>query len=202
MQQRPAAAQRLVESANSHPHRVVKVESRLTYKRPPPPFTTSSLQQAAGARLKFSPEKTMQLAQHLVESGLITYHRTDSTSLSESFVAAARRYLQEKDPDNLPRKAPKFRAKKGAQEAHEAIRPTDLTRPSTQLKQELDSDYFALYELIWRRAMASQCQAAQINKTRITSKSGSVFWQAKGQVLKFPGYIRYWRDFGGDSEFP
>ncbi len=198
----PAAAQRLVESANSHPHRVVKVETRLTYKRPPPPFTTSSLQQAAGARLKFSPEKTMQLAQHLFESGLITYHRTDSTSLSESFVTAARNYLQDKDPDNLPRKAPKFRSKKGAQEAHEAIRPTDLTRPSTQLKQELDSDHFALYELIWRRAMASQCQAAQINKTRITSKSGSVFWQAKGQVLKFPGYIRYWRDFGGDSELP
>ena len=197
-----AEAQRLVASAKSNPHQVVKVESKLTYKKPPPPFTTSSLQQAAGARLKFSPEKTMKIAQHLFESGLITYHRTDSTNLSEDFITAARKYLQEKDRGNLPKVAPKFRSQKNASSAHEAIRPSDLTRPSVQLKQELDSENFALYELIWRRAMASQCNRAQINKTKITSSSGEVFWVAKGQVLKFAGYMRYWRDFGGNSELP
>ena len=197
-----AEAQRLVAIARSHPHQVVKVESKLTYKKPPPPFTTSSLQQAAGARLKFSPEKTMKIAQHLFESGLITYHRTDSTNLSEDFIAAARKYLQEKDPNNLPATAPQFKSRGNAQEAHEAIRPSDLTTSSVKLKQELDEENFALYELIWRRAMASQCNSAQINKTKITSKSGEVFWLAKGQVLRFAGYMRYWKDFGGNSELP
>ncbi len=77
-----------------------------------------------------------------------------------------------------------------------------LSKPSTVLKQELDQDNFALYELIWRRAMASQCNSAQIDKTRITSKSGDIFWLARGKVLKFAGYSRYWKDFGGDSELP
>ncbi len=197
-----AEAQRLVASARSHPHQVVKVESKLTYKKPPPPFTTSSLQQAAGARLKYSPEKTMKIAQHLFESGLITYHRTDSKNLSEDYIRAARKYLQEKDPKNLPATAQKFKSKKNAQEAHEAIRPSDLTTSSVKLKQELDEENFALYELIWRRAMASQCNSAQINKTKITSKSGEVYWLAKGQVLRFAGYMRYWKDFGGNSELP
>ncbi len=191
-----------VNIARSQPHQVIKVETKPTYKKPPAPFTTSSLQQAAGARIKYSPEKTMQIAQHLFEIGLITYHRTDSTNLSEDFVTAARKYLQEKDPANLPLTAPKFKTKKNAQEAHEAIRPTDLTKPSTQLKQELDQDNFALYELIWRRAMASQCNPAQIDKTRLSSKSGDVFWLARGQVLKFAGYSRYWKDFGGEKDLP
>ncbi len=186
-----ARALELVEIARSHPHQVVKVETKLTDKKPPAPFTTSSLQQAVGARLKFSPEKTMQIAQNLFESGLITYHRTDSKNLSEDFIAAARKYLQEKDPSNLPKIPPKFKSKKNAQEAHEAIRPTDLTKPSTQLKVELEPENFAVYELIWRRAMASQCNRAKIEKTRITSLSGEIFWLARGQVLKFAGYTRY-----------
>ena len=197
-----AEAQRLVEIARSNSHQVIKVESKLTYKKPPPPFTTSSLQQAAGARLKYSPEQTMKIAQHLFESGLITYHRTDSKNLADDYVNAARKYLQEKDPTNLPASAPKFKSKKNAQEAHEAIRPSDLTTPSTKLKQELDEDNFALYLLIWKRAMASQCNPAQINKTKMTTKSGSVFWIAKGQVLIFAGYMKYWKDFGGNSELP
>ena len=195
-------AKRIVAIAHSFPHQVVKVHSKLQKKNPPPPFTTSSLQQAAGARLKFSPERTMQIAQSLFESGLITYHRTDSTNLSDDYVAAARKYLQEKDPQNLPDNARQFKSKKNATDAHEAIRPSDLTKSSTQLKQELDEANFALYELIWRRAMASQCQSAQIEKTSITTKSGSVYWIARGQVLKFAGYMRYWKDLGKDIELP
>lgn len=195
-------AKQIVAIAQSQPHQVVKVESKLQKKNPPPPFTTSSLQQAAGARLRFSPERTMQIAQNLFESGLITYHRTDSTSLSDDYIAAARLYLQEKDPKNLPTQARQFKGKKNAQEAHEAIRPSDLTKPSNKLKQELDKANFALYELIWRRAMASQCNSARIEKTSITTKSGSVYWIARGQVLKFAGYIRYWKDLGKDTELP
>ena len=195
-------AKRLVTIAQSFPHQVVKIESKVQKKNPPPPFTTSSLQQAAGARLKFSPERTMQIAQSLFESGLITYHRTDSTSLSDDYIAEARKYLQEKDPSNLPSQARQFKSKKNAQDAHEAIRPSDLAKSSIQLKQELDGADFALYELIWRRAMASQCKSARIEKTSITTKSGSVYWIAKGQVLKFAGYTRYWKDFGKDTELP
>lgn len=195
-------AKQLRAIAQSQSHQVVKVESKLQKKNPPPPFTTSSLQQAAGARLKFSPERTMQIAQNLFESGLITYHRTDSTSLSDDYIAAARLYLQEKDPKNLPAQARQFKGKKNAQEAHEAIRPSDLTKSSTKLKQELDKANFALYELIWRRAMASQCNPARIEKTSITTQSGSVYWIARGQVLKFAGYIRYWKDLGKDTELP
>ena len=197
-----AEAQRLVAIARSNPHQVIKVESKLTYKKPPPPFTTSSLQQAAGARLGYSPDKTMKIAQHLFEEGRITYHRTDSKQLSENYICAARKFLQEKDPTNLPASAPKFKSKKNAQEAHEAIRPSDLTTPSVKLKQELDEDNFALYLLIWMRSLASQCNPAKINKTKITTKSGSVFWIAKGQVLNFAGYMKYWKDFGGNCELP
>jgi len=90
----------------------------------------------------------------------------------------------------------------GAQEAHEAIRPTDLTRPSAQLKAELSTEEFSLYLLIWKRAVASQCQAARLRKTRLLSQSGSVFWQARGQVVEFPGYSRYWNNLSADSELP
>lgn len=197
-----AEANRLVEIARQHPHQVIKLETKIHSKKPPPPFTTSSMQQAAGARLKFNPEKTMQIAQHLFESGLITYHRTDSTNLSDDFAAAARKYLQEKDPHNLPDKPPIFKNKKNAQSAHEAIRPSDLTKSSIQLKQELDSDHFALYELIWRRAIASQCNPALIEKTRITTQSGSALWLARGQIIKFLGYARYWKDLGQDTVLP
>lgn len=197
-----AEAIRLVEIAQKNPHQVVELETKTQHKKPPPPFTTSSLQQAAGARLKLNPEKTMQIAQHLFEAGLITYHRSDSTTLSDRFIEEARKYLQEKDPKNLPPSPNQFKNKKNAQEAHEAIRPTDLTKPSTVLKEELDSDHFALYELIWRRAIASQCNPARIEKTKIISQSGSAFWLARGKVIKFFGYARYWKDLGQDNNLP
>ena len=197
-----AEAERLLEIARSNPHQIVNKTTKTHKKNPPPPFTTSSLQQSAGAKLRFNPEKTMQIAQHLFEAGNITYHRTDAQSLSDDFVAAARKYLQEKDPRNLPDKPRRFKSKKNAQEAHEAIRPTDLTKSSTLLKQELDSDHFALYELIWRRAIASQCNPARIEKTKIISQSGEAFWMARGQIVKFLGYARYWRDLGKDTELP
>jgi DNA topoisomerase I len=197
-----AEANRLVALAQQHPHRVVSIEGKMTHRTPPPAFITSSLQQTAGSRLRFSPEQTMQLAQSLYEAGLITYMRTDSTALSPEFCAEARQWLEDHDPDNVPKKVAQHRKAKAAQEAHEAIRPTDLSRPSKELRQELPSDAFDLYVMIWKRAMASQCQSARVRQTKITTQSGPIYWQAKGQVVEFAGYTKYWNNLTADVELP
>jgi DNA topoisomerase-1 len=197
-----AEADRFVTIAQQHPHQVVKIEGKIATRTPPPPFVTSTLQQAAGSRLRFSPEQTMRVAQSLYEAGLITYMRTDSTVLSPEFCAQARTWLETNDPDNLPKQAPKHRKVKGAQEAHEAIRPTDIYRPSAELRVELSADAFALYVLIWKRALASQCQSARVRQTKIMTQSGPLFWQAKGQVVVFHGYSKYWNNISSDTELP
>ena len=147
------SADQLVAIAQSNPHTLISVEGKLTSKKPPAPFTTSALQQVSGSRIKFSPEKTMQVAQKLYEAGLITYMRTDSVQLSPEFCDAARQWLQAHDPDNVPDKVAKQKSKKDAQEAHEAIRPTDLSLTSAELKEKLSEDEFKLYFLIWMRAI-------------------------------------------------
>ncbi|GAP94673.1 type I DNA topoisomerase [Leptolyngbya sp. NIES-2104] len=195
-------ADRLVQQAQAFPHRVLSIEGKTINRTPPPPFVTSTLQQAAGSRLKFSPEKTMQVAQSLYEAGHITYMRTDSIELSPEYRSAARQWLIEHDPDNVPQKVTHHRKVKGSQEAHEAIRPTDITRASAQLKLELSSDEFALYVLIWKRAIASQCQPAKVRQTRILTRSGNINWQAKGQVIEFAGYSKYWNNLSTDVELP
>lgn len=197
-----AEADRLVAIAKSHPHQVVSVQGKVSFKKPPAAFTTSSLQQAAGSRLKLNPEKTMQVAQKLYEQGYITYMRTDSPILSEEFCASVRKYLEQNDPDNVPDKVVKHKSASGAQEAHEAIRPTEVTRLPSVIKAELTSEEAGLYDLIWRRAIASLCKPARLLKTKIITKSGSVTWQARGQVLQFEGYLRYWRDIGSDHVLP
>jgi DNA topoisomerase-1 len=197
-----AEADRLVAIACQFSHQVVRVEGKTASKTPPPPFTTSSLQQVAGSRLKWSPDKTMQVAQRLYEAGHITYMRTDSFHLDPQFCATVRQWLEEKDPGNVPAKVTSHRQSKTAQEAHEAIRPTDIRRPSSELKGEISSEEFELYLLIWLRAVASQCKPAQIVKSRIVTQSGSVFWQARGQVVAFAGYARYWKDIAGNSLLP
>ncbi|MGH2412990.1 MAG: DNA topoisomerase, partial [Microcystaceae cyanobacterium] len=184
------------------PHQVVKVEGKTVSKTPPAPFTTSSLQQAAGSRLKWSPDQTMQVAQHLYEGGQITYMRTDSIHIDPQFCATVRQWLEEKDPHNVPAKVSSHRQSKTAQEAHEAIRPTDIRKPSSELKQELSAQEWELYLLIWLRTVASQCKPAQIVKSRILTQSSSVFWQARGQVVAFAGYAKYWKDLSGDSVLP
>jgi DNA topoisomerase I len=195
-------ADRLVAIAQSNPHQVLSIEGKVSPKKAPPPFTTSSLQQAAGSRLKFSPEQTMQIAQKLYEAGLITYMRTDSVQLSPEFCADARRWLEAHDADNVPKQVARQRSSKTAQEAHEAIRPTDIHKPSADLKQQLSEVEFKLYVLIWMRAIASQCKPAEIRKTKVITQSGSVQWQAKGQVVEFAGYSKYWKDINADSQLP
>jgi DNA topoisomerase-1 len=195
-------ADRLVAIAKSNPHTVLQVEGKTVQRQPPAPFTTSTLQQAAGSRLKMNPETTMKVAQHLYEQGLITYMRTDSTVLSDEFCQSVRAWLQAKDPQNLPSKQVKHRQAKNAQEAHEAIRPTDINRPSTQLKQELDEQQFQLYLMIWMRSVASLCASARLQQTKIMTQSGEVQWLARGQVLQFKGYTKYWNNISNDSVLP
>jgi DNA topoisomerase I len=197
-----AEADRLVEIGRASPHQVKSIEGKLAPKKPPAPFITSSLQQAAGSRLKFSPEHTMSVAQKLYEAGLITYMRTDSVELSQDFCTAAREWLLSHDKDNVPTKVAKQRSSKDAQEAHEAVRPTDLTKASSELKQQLSEDEFALYLMIWMRAIASQCKPAQIRKTTIVTQSDEIQWQARGQMLEFAGYAKYWKDISGDAVLP
>ncbi len=197
-----AEAERLVTQARNHPHQIVQYEGKITSRQPPPPFITSTLQQAAGSRLKFAPEKTMQVAQKLYEAGLITYMRTDSVMLSPEFCASVRKWLEQNDPQNLPNQTAKHRSKKTAQEAHEAIRPTNVFRPSVELRVELSPDEFSLYVLIWKRAVASQCRPAQLRKTLVIIKSGEILWQARGQVVEFLGYAKYWANLSKDTLLP
>jgi DNA topoisomerase-1 len=195
-------ADELVAIARSHPHHVLQIEGKQTTQSPPPPFVTSTLQQAAGSKLHFSPEQTMKVAQSLYEKGHITYMRTDSVVLSAPFCESVRQYLQQHDPTNVPRKTTRHRAVKGSQEAHEAIRPTEVAHLPQQLQRDLSSDEARLYELIWNRAVASQCAPARLRKTRIVTQSGEAYWEARGQVLEFAGYTRYWNNISADSVLP
>ncbi|MEX0272282.1 type I DNA topoisomerase [Leptolyngbyaceae cyanobacterium UHCC 1019] len=197
-----AEADLLIQFAQQYPHRVVSIEGKTVNRTPPAPFTTSTLQQAAGSKLRLSPEQTMQIAQGLYEKGIITYHRSDSTYLSPEFVQSVRNWLSSHDPTNLPQKVTQHKSGKNAQEAHEAIRPTDVHRPSESLKAELDADTFSLYVMIWKRTVASLCQPARIRQTRIVTQSGDVQWQARGQVVEFEGFAKYWRSLGQDAELP
>jgi DNA topoisomerase I len=197
-----AEADRLVEIARTHPHAVTVVEGKIAHQSPPPPFITSTLQQAAGAKLHLSPDRTMQVAQSLYEKGLITYMRTDSVALSPEFCQEVRGWLEAHDPENVPQQMTRHKSRKGSQEAHEAIRPTDLHRPSAQLKVELSADDFALYVLIWKRAVASQCNPARLRKTRVVTQSGDLYWETRGQIVEFLGYARYWHNLHTDAQLP
>ncbi len=195
-------ADQLLAIARAHPHQVVSVDSSNTTRKPPAPFTTSSLQQAAGSRLKYGSEKTMKLAQSLYEQGYITYMRTDSVTLSDDYCQQARQWLRQHDPENIPQRVATQRSRTGAQEAHEAIRPTHVDNTPDGLSAKLSQEEAKLYSLIWGRALASQCQSARLQKTRIVSRSGEVFWFARGQVITFRGYTIYWNDISSDSQLP
>ena len=152
----------------------------------------------------------MKLAQSLFEGvelpqgrkSLITYHRTDAPVLSDEFKGAVRQWLEQRDPDNVPDVMPSYSAKKGAQEAHEAIRPTYLDIHPDDVEQHASANQHRLYSLIWHRAVAACCRHAQIAKTRIVTEAGGVRFEAKGQVVEFPGYSRYWNNLVDDQELP
>ena len=187
------------------PFTVTAVDKREIRRSPAAPYTTSTLQQDAGRRLYFSSKKTMQIAQKLYEEGYITYHRTDSVNLSEKFIGEARTYLSRTyGKDYVPTEARRYKTKsKVAQEAHEAIRPTQVTLLGIPPEDgNLNRDHHRLYELIWKRAVASQAAEAIFDATTIdvTSSNGYVF-EAAGSVIKFDGYLVITgRPGNGDSD--
>ncbi len=189
------------------PFTVSAVDRKETKRSPNPPYTTSTLQQDAGRKLYFSAKKTMQLAQKLYEEGMITYHRTDSLTLSDKFVQEAKVFIQSVYGDAYVAKSPRvFKTKsKVAQEAHEAIRPTDVGIQDEVLKNnpEFNHDHVRLYELIWKRAVATQMQEAIFDSTTIavTSENRYVF-QAQGSIIKFDGFLKIMGYENGETVLP
>ena len=170
------------------PYSVSGREDKPTRSRAPTPFITSTLQQSASTRLGFSVKKTMMMAQRLYEAGYITYMRTDSTNLSAEAVEACRGYIGKKFPPRYLLDKPRlFSSKEGAQEAHEAIRPSDVNVLQTALKG-MERDAERLYELIWRQFVACQMPDAEYTSTRVTASAGDFRLHAKGRIVRFDGY--------------
>jgi len=171
-------------------YRVKSREDKPTRSKPPAPFITATLQQAASTRLGFSVKKTMTLAQRLYEAGYITYMRTDSTNLSDEAVNACRAYIKNNFPPRyLPENPAVYRSGDNAQEAHEAIRPSDVQVLQGQLAN-MERDAERLYELIWRQFVACQMPAAEYLSTTVTVAAGDYDLTVRGRVVKFDGYTR------------
>ena len=182
---------------NSANFKVDAIEKKPASKSPTAPFTTSTLQQEAARKLYFSVSKTMNMAQRLYEAGLITYMRTDSVNLSNEAQQGALKQIEKKFGEAY-KKPRKYKSKsKGAQEAHEAIRPTDFSKA----KVNLDYDQSRLYELIWKRAIASQMSDAKLERTqlKIVASTHSENFVAKGEVITFDGFLKVYLE-GLDEE--
>ncbi|HSE77802.1 MAG TPA: type I DNA topoisomerase, partial [Alphaproteobacteria bacterium] len=196
-----AAAKSAIEAGD--PYAVVAVEKKRVRRNPLPPFTTSTLQQEASRKLGFSATRTMRVAQQLYEGvdiggetvGLITYMRTDSVNLSQEAIRAARALIADQyGKDYLPDAPRVYKSPaKNAQEAHEAIRPTDFSRTPTMVRKHLDTDQARLYEIIWKRAIASQMQPAEIERTTVEIEAVNGARQASlravGSVVRFDGFL-------------
>ena len=194
-------------------YRITSVESKPTKRNPVPPFTTSTLQQAASSKLGFSASRTMQVAQKLYEgidiggetTGLITYMRTDGVQIAPEAIEAARNAIHDTFGANYVPEKPRFYSTKAknAQEAHEAIRPTDFKRKPDDIKKFLDSDQFKLYELVWKRAIASQMKSADIERTTVEIEaingSDHANLRAVGSVVTFDGFIAAYFDQKDDD---
>ncbi|MBC3764659.1 type I DNA topoisomerase [Neptunicella marina] len=175
---------------NSAKYQVISRESKPTQSRPSAPFITSTLQQAASTRLGFGVKKTMMMAQRLYEAGHITYMRTDSTNLSAEAVDACRGYIQDNFGDAyLPANPVKYGSKDNAQEAHEAIRPSNVIVKAESLG-DMERDAQRLYELIWRQFVACQMTAAKYDASTIRVAAGDFELTAKGRVLRFDGWTK------------
>lgn len=187
LQEKSAAAQ-VLEQAKTADFYVEDVQQKPATKSPAAPFTTSTLQQEASMKLGFSVTKTMSVAQRLYESGNITYMRTDSVNLSETAIAAAQEAITSQFGANYSKPTKYSTKSSGAQEAHEAIRPTDFTKPSISAER----DEVRLYELIWKRAIASQMAHAQLERTtiKIGGLNQAQYFQAKGEVIIFDGFLK------------
>src|SRR5271170_2371437 len=193
------AADKIVAAVSKAKWQVAGVNQREKKRNPPPPFTTSKLQQASYNRLRYSAKNTMRVAQGLYEGvelgdegsvALITYMRTDSVNVSQDALAQVRELIQQKfGSAYLPEKPNYYKSKKDAQEAHEAVRPTDVTRTPEDVRKYLKEDQFKLYQLIWQRFVASQMMPAVFDQTTIDISAADYTFRATGMVQKFAGYL-------------
>lgn len=186
---------------------IVDLTEKETTRRPSPPFTTSTLQQAAASRYGYTSKRTMSLAQRLYEEGYITYHRTDSLNLSGQFVGAATKYIEKTyGKEYLPEGGRFYKTKsRGAQEAHEAIRPTKVENLHREIAGEIGADYAKLYDLIYKRAIASQMADARYKSTKVVveAKNGKKYtFEANGKIMLFKGFLKVWNIEESDQILP
>jgi DNA topoisomerase-1 len=203
------AAQALVARLRDATWTVAKVERKERRRFPTPPFITSRLQQEASRKLGYAPNRTMRIAQRLYEGvelgaegpvGLITYMRTDSVRVADDALADVRRLIGERyGASYLPEQPVYYKTKKGAQDAHEAIRPTSLERPPDTVAGFLAKEELALYTLIWNRFVASQMMPAVFDQTSVDISAADTTFRASGQIMKFDGFIRVYTE-GRDEE--
>lgn len=200
-------AQKIVEEIkNAGEYEITEISKKKSKRNSPAPFITSTLQAEASRVLGFRPRKTMRIAQSLYEgvkigkgeiTGLITYMRTDSTRLSNEIVESVRDYINNNYGKNyLPKSAKSYikKNKKNIQDAHEAIRPTSLQYPPTQIKESLDTDQFKLYQLIWQRFVACQMESANLESTNVSVSAGKYEFKASGSVITFDGYLKVYHE--------
>jgi DNA topoisomerase-1 len=208
-----SSAQAIVRDVEGEPFVVGNVERKTVKRNPAPPFITSTLQQEAARKLRFSAKKTMLVAQRLYEGvglgelgavGLITYMRTDSTRVSDEAVKQVRAYIEKTySTEHLPKTPNIYKSKKTAQEAHEAIRPTSLDLHPEVVKSHLDKDLFRLYHLIWNRFVASQMSPAVYDQTKIDVEVKKKYlFSATGQVLEFSGFLTIYEEGTDDQSSP
>ena len=199
-------AEALLDTIRSATHALAeKVERKETRQSPKPPFTTVDLQAAAAARLKFTPEQTMKLAQALFDHGLTTYHRTDSVRMDDAFVTRIRDFTGTTFGANyVPAKPNQFKSKNSQAEAHEGIRPTHM-HPADETaalveKEQLSPDHARLYELIYRRAVASQMAPARYDATLLLFDVAGEKFKANGRILKFDGFLKVYAEVEEERE--
>jgi len=212
----PLAVDLSAAAKQTLPWIVETVNRKETTQRPSPPFTTSTLQQAASGRLRLSPQRVMRVAQRLYEGialgggageGLITYMRTDSLTMSEKALADAEGFIRGEYGSEYSDGPRRYKTKaKGAQEAHEAIRPTEIGRTPAMVKPYLDSEEFGVYQLIWNRAVASQMTNARLDKTtvdfRVDLPDRKLTFRSNGSIVTFPGFLKVYGDRGQDALLP
>ncbi|HEX29346.1 TPA: type I DNA topoisomerase [Candidatus Poribacteria bacterium] len=203
-------ARAIAEKLKSLTFQVESIKRQIRRQSPPPPFITSKLQQEANRRFRFPARKTMMIAQQLYEGvelggegpvGLVTYIRTDSTRVADEAIAAVRELIKRNyGSQYLPSKPNVYKSKKGAQDAHEAIRPTYLDRPPDSIKAYLSPDQDKLYNLIWRRFVASQMKPARLQLTTVNISADGYQLRASGSVILFDGFLRAYKGEGGEKE--
>lgn len=204
-------AEKILSELNGKPYIIDKISKKTTHRNPLPPFITSKLQQEAIKKLRFTAKKTMMVAQHLYEGveingepvGLITYMRTDSTRIATEAALDALDFIRNNMGPEYAQKEPRYFANKNkVQDAHEAIRPTNISLTPEKVSSFLDKDHLALYELIWKRFVASQMTQAIIDQNTVSIKNGEYIFTVSGSTVKFPGFMSLYMAAEDDQDQP